>query len=126
MALKGAIDAKRLTATTVATLAGVTQPAISQFINIPGRTPEVPIFMAACQLLNLDPYQLVGVSSSPVSTVAHETTLVPASAPDSHLAFLRRLTSALVDVTARISREQTAETRTHPARRRKRNRAHRG
>lgn len=124
MALKGAIDAKRLKATTVATLAGVSQPAISQFINIPGRTPEVPIFMAACQLLNLDPYQLVGVSS-PAAFVDHEADLVSASPSDSHLAFLRRLTSALVDITARISREQTAETRTQQARRRKRNRAHR-
>lgn len=125
LALKVEYDAGRLTLTKVAKLAGVSQPAVSQFLKFKGRTPEVPIFMAACQLLHLDPYEVVGVSS-PVRAGDYEADQLPASTTEDSLAFLRRLTSALVDLTARESRQQTTETRAHAPRRRKRNRTHRG
>jgi transcriptional regulator with XRE-family HTH domain len=124
--LKAALDAERLKQVTVAKLAGVSQPAISQFVGIKGRTPEVPLFLAACQLLGLDPYQLVGVGTPVIRGTDDPPSLSSLETLDDK-AFLRRLVSALLSVIDHPdTRHETATARPHQTGHRKRIGAHRG
>lgn len=76
-ALDKAVQEGRVTQTRVAEVAGVTQPAVSQFLSGitkgKNREVEVPIFLATCQLLNLNPYEVFGIGPT------HEAAVLPSS-----------------------------------------------